>query len=160
MQPGVSSTGIQSTGTQFPTASLLGWETGCWSLLNLSCSLPMASLLPEIVLEQSEMFCSLWWDQSRHGVFALCFFLPLIAESWAVLIQSHIPMGNELHGQETWEEAEPHNRSCAVKPTTPWPEQATGHSQPWLYYSSLGILLLAVSLLSWIVFLLENFWVQ
>lgn len=62
-------------------------------------------------------------------MFALCFLLPLIAESWAVLFQSHIPMGNELHGQGTWEEAEPHNGSCAVKATTPQPEQTAGHSQ-------------------------------
>lgn len=63
-------------------------------------------------------------------MFSLCFFLPLIAESWAVPFQSHVPMGNELRGQGTWEEAEPHSRSCAAKPTTPQPEQAAGHSQP------------------------------
>ena len=55
------------------------------------------------------------------------FFLPSIAQSWAVPFQSHIRMGNEVFGQGTWEEEKPHKRSCAVKPTTTQPEQGAGH---------------------------------
>lgn len=56
-------------------------------------------------------------------------FFTLIAETWAGPVQSHIPVGTELHGQGNWEEAEPHNRSCAVKMISPQPDQGDDYCQ-------------------------------